>query len=120
MDDDIESLIRKKALEIWSSSMKTKARREPAEDVVSAIKRIVRGCRAEEIVDKAVRYYGDVAVKVFKQIVDLHRSGAIGELWDYELYEVLKRLGLNVPIETKIVIKRGGREESIGEHITSG
>lgn len=62
-----------------------------------------------------MQLYGDTAVQVFRQLAELYLSGRLGGLQDYELYQVLERLGgLHVPLRTRIRIVRHGREESIG------
>jgi len=88
---------------------------ETREDIVSKLKRIVKGSRAEEIINKALDIYGDNALKVFREIVRLYERGSIRELMDYELYQILERLGLHVPLETRIRIVKHGSESSISD-----
>jgi len=89
--------------------------RETKEDIIAKIRSIVRGSRADEIIRKAVELYGEDAVRVFREIVRLHERGSIRELMDYELYQILERVGLHVPLETRIRIVKHGSESSISD-----
>ncbi len=124
-DRELEELLRRKAAETWQE-IKLRQLRQiqeqqlrqqllTPEDVVREIKNIVKGSRAEEIIDRALSLYGDVAISVFREIVKLYRSGRIRELSDYELYQILQQLGLRVPIETRIRIAKRGSERSLGD-----
>ena len=125
VDDELEKLLAKKAAKIYRSTLermvRSRVEENVVEDPVEEIKRIVHGDRAEEIISTALELYGDTAKQVFKQLVDMYRSGQISELHDYELYQILEQLGLHVPIKTRVrIVKRGGREESIGETLENG
>jgi len=52
---------------------------------------------------------------LFKKLAELHLQGVIKELADYELYQMLLRLGMRVPVKTEIKIVRHGREYKLGE-----
>lgn len=97
------------------AQQKAAGKRELTRDeVIQLIRQMTKGERAGEIIDNALRLYGDAAIQVFKQLVELHLSGRLSELQDYELYQLLERVGLHVPIRTRIRIVRHGREENIG------
>ncbi len=118
IDEERELILRRKMLEIMSKAMRRTeveaVKRELTKDeVIRLLKDIVRGERAEEIIGRAVEIYGDVAIDVFRQIVELYKQGKLKELWDYQLYEILMRLGLHVPLKTRIRIVRHGREEKL-------
>ncbi len=117
--DEIERrrIMMKMMMEIINKTQqKTSTKRElTREEVIQLIRQITRGERAGEIIDNALQLYGDTAVQVFRQLAELYLSGRLGGLQDYELYQVLERLGgLHVPLRTRIRIVRHGREESIG------
>ncbi len=124
-DKELEELLRKKATQTWQElklrqlrqlqEQQLRQRVLTPEDVVREIKKIVRGSRAEEIIDRAVELYGDTAIRIFEELLRLHRAGRIGELSDYELYQILQQLGLRVPLETRIKIAKRGSEQSIGD-----
>ncbi len=123
-DKEIEKLIERKALQTWQKALARRAqaqaprKEEGPQDVVLKIKSIVEGSRADEIIEKAVRYYGDHAIKVFKRILELHERGEISKLSDYELYEILRSLGMRIPLETKVRIVRHGSEKSFSEALS--
>ena len=121
MSTDIDEIERKRIMmkmmmEMMSKAQqKTTTKRELTRDeVIQLIRQMTRGEKAGEIIDNALRLYGDTAIQVFKQLVELHLSGQLSELQDYELYQILERVGLHVPLRTRIRIVRHGREESIG------
>ncbi len=103
-------------MEIMSKAQQSaSAKRELTnEEVIQLIRQITKGERAGEIIDNALQLYGDTAVQVFRQLVELYLSGRLGELQDSELYQILERVGLHVPLRTRIRIVRHGREENIG------
>jgi len=121
-DKELQRLLEKKALQAWQESLLRRRealsavkKEESRQDIVRRIRSIVEGARADEIIDKAVRYYGDDAIRVFKKIIELYERGEISKLADYELYEILQRLGMKIPLETKIRIVRHGSEKSFSE-----
>ncbi len=116
--DDIETLIKKKALEAWYSS-KSRHGDRGAADVVEELRRIARGSRVDEIIERALELYGDVARRAFSRLVDLYRAGSIRELSDYELYNYLRGMGLHVPLQTRVrVVRRGEKKaEDLGESL---
>ncbi len=119
--DDIETLIKRKALEAWYSSQSRYGERETT-DVVEELRRITRGNRADEIIERAIQLYGEAARRAFSRLVDLHKSGSIRELSDYELYNYLRSMGLYVPLQTRVkVVRRGEKKaEDLGESLRSG
>ncbi len=121
-DDFIDSIIRKKAMKTWVSLTSEKAKREEKPltetEVIKYIKTIIEGSRSEEIIDKAVELYGTNVIKIFKEIVKLHMTGKIEKMTDYELYNLLTRLGFKIPLKTSIRIVRHGREEDFREKLS--
>ncbi|NPA69627.1 MAG: DNA-binding protein [Crenarchaeota archaeon] len=122
MDKEIEELLRKKALEAWQqvqrrlrTSSTQMSQVETKEEIINKLRKIVKGSRTDEIIRKALDLYGDDALKVFREIVRLYERGSIRELMDYELYQILERLGLHVPLETRIRIVKHGTESSISD-----
>ncbi|WP_238375059.1 DNA-binding protein [Vulcanisaeta thermophila] len=116
-DEERERILRRMMMEIMSKAAgkSVERRRElTRNDVIAMIRQITKGERANEIINNALELYGDTAVEVFKQLVQLHMNGQLGELQDHELYQILERLGMHIPLKTRIRIVRHGREESIG------
>ncbi|MFN3804367.1 MAG: DNA-binding protein [Pyrobaculum sp.] len=117
MSDDIDVLLRKKALELARSRVEkpTQQKRLTDEEAVKIVKTITYGDKAGEIIDKALELYKPHIYVILRKIAELHQQGVIKELADYELYELLKNAGFKVPIRTEIKIVRHGREYKIGE-----
>jgi len=119
MTDEIDVLLRRKALEFAKNKLKETTpppRRELSnEEVIQLIRSITKGERATEIIDNALALYRPYVLTLFRKIAELHIQGVIKELTDYELYEILLRAGFKVPVKTEIKIVRHGREYKLGE-----
>jgi hypothetical protein len=120
MSDEIDVLLRRKALELAKSRFKETLQPPPRrqltdEEVVKLLREITKGERAGEIIDNALALYKPYVMPLFRKIAELHQQGVIKELMDYELYEMLLRAGFRVPVKTEIKIVRHGREYKLGE-----
>ncbi|AEA13469.1 hypothetical protein TUZN_2011 [Thermoproteus uzoniensis 768-20] len=118
MSDEIDTIIKKKALEMAiRQAMSKKPEEKPLtnDDVIRIVRGLLRGERAEEILKTSLELYGDSLMPLLRKIVDLHRQGVINELWDYELYRILTNAGFVIPLKTRLRIVRHGREYKIGE-----
>ncbi|MEL9991084.1 MAG: DNA-binding protein [Thermoproteus sp.] len=117
MSDDIDTIIKRKALEIAAKQMVKKQEEKPLskEDILKTVRSLLKGDRAEEILDTALELYGDSLIPLFRKIVELHRQGIIKELWDHELYRILTNAGFVIPLKTRLRIVRHGREYKLGE-----
>ncbi len=119
MSDDIDALLRRKALELVKTKLKETAppprKQLTDEEVVQLVRSITKGERAAEIIDNALALYRPYIFTIFRKIAELHMQGIIKELMDYELYEILLRAGFKVPVKTEIKIVRHGREYKLGE-----
>ncbi|ABL88831.1 conserved hypothetical protein [Pyrobaculum islandicum DSM 4184] len=119
MSDDIDVIIRRKALELAKSKIRESTQHPKRiltdEEAIRIVKSITTGERAAEIIDNALTLYKPHVVAIFRKIAELHLQGIIRELADYELYELLLRAGFKVPVKTEIKIVRHGREYKIGE-----
>lgn len=118
MADEIDTIIRKKALEIAARQIRSRKPEErplSKDEVLSIVRSLLKGDRAEEILNNALEIYGDSLMPLLRKIVDLHKQGIINELWDYELYRILANAGFVVPLKTRLRIVRHGREYKIGE-----
>lgn len=119
MSDDVENMIRRKALEIAAKHMASPKMREKRplakEEVLSVLRGILKGERAQEVLDVALQLYGDSVMPLLRKIVELKQQGVIAELWDHELYRFLANAGFVVPLKTRVRIMRQGKEHKIGE-----
>jgi len=113
--DERERLLRRMMMEIMARSHQGGQRVELSdEEVIRRIKESVRGDRGLEIINKALELYGKSAVALFRELVKLMSEGKLRELWDHELYQILERAGMRIPLKSRIRIVRHGREETIG------
>lgn len=119
MSDDIDFILKRKALELaarqLSSSTKREERPMTKEEIIAAVRGLLRGDRADEIFNTALELYGDSLTPLLKKIVELNKQGVIKELWDYELYKILTNAGYIVPLKSRVRIVRHGREYKFGE-----
>jgi hypothetical protein len=120
MTDDIDALLRRKALELAKTKFKETLPPPPRrqltdEEVVKLLREITKGERAGEIIDNALALYKPYVMSLFRKIAELHQQGVVKELMDYELYEMLLRAGFKVPVKTEVKIVRHGREYKLGE-----
>ncbi len=117
MVDDIDTILRKKALEFAKTSPQPQVAKPQMseEEVVKLIREITKGDRASEIIEIALELYKPHVIALFRKIVELHRGGVLKELQDYELYQLLQRAGFRIPLKTQIKIVRHGREFRVGE-----
>lgn len=119
MADDIDALLRKKALELAKHRLMESAQPQKRElteaEAVEIVKRITKGERASEIIENALALYRPHVIPLFKKLAELHTQGVIKELADHELYQILARAGFRVPVKTEVKIVRHGREYKIGE-----
>ncbi|WP_054853935.1 hypothetical protein [Vulcanisaeta distributa] len=127
MSENIDEIERRKIMMkmmmeiINKAQQKTGTKRElTREEVIQLIRQITKGERAGEIIDNALQLYGDTAVQVFRQLVELHLGGKLGELQDYELYQILERVGLHVPLRTRVRIVRHGRRRALEHQASNG
>jgi len=117
--DEIDSILRKKALELAKTQLREVAQPRQRtlndEEVIRIVRQITKGDRAEEIIGNALELYKPYVLPLFRKIAELHLQGVIKELADYELYQMLLRVGLRVPVKTEVRIVRHGREYKLGE-----
>lgn len=114
--DDIDIILRKKALELARDRKKEEpVKRLTDEEAIAVVRQIVKGKKAAEIVENALALFKPYVLPLFRKIAELHREGVIKELEDHELYQMLLRMGIKVPISTELKIVRHGREYRIGE-----
>mgnify|MGYP001772546961 CR=1 FL=1 len=117
--DEIDSILRKKALELAKAQLRETVKPQQRiltdEEAIRIVRQITKGDRAEEIIDNALELYKPYVLPLFRKIAELHLQGVIKELADYELYQMLLRVGIRVPVKTEVRIVRHGREYKLGE-----
>lgn len=87
----------------------------PPEDPVEFLKSKLTG-RGPEILDAALSQYPAEAKALVNYLVKMYKQGHLeGTLDDVSFYNLLRRLGLPVRLETKIVYLDKGEAKPIGE-----
>lgn len=117
-DPELEMLRLRKLMSLMNATPqrvdKAKAQLTPGE-VKERIIALVKGERTREIVENAIALYGDTAVAVLSRVLRLIEEGALSQLTDVDLYNILENVGLHVPLKTRIRVIRHGREVNLGE-----
>ena len=117
-DPELEMLRLRKLMSLMNATPqrvdKAKAQLTPGE-VKERIIALVKGERTREIVENAIALYGDTAVAVLSRVLRLIEEGALSQLTDVDLYNILENIGLHVPLKTRIRVIRHGREVNLGE-----
>jgi DNA-binding TFAR19-related protein (PDSD5 family) len=79
------------------------------------LKRVFVG-RAWEVYDAAMRQYPQIAAQIFRELAELVRSGQLREqIQGEQLYGLLRQIGLDVRLETKIQVLERGELKSIAD-----
>ncbi|MGQ9719363.1 MAG: DNA-binding protein [Nitrososphaerales archaeon] len=112
-DRDLEIIRAKKMLELRK---KLARRNEAPRDIL--LSRLVD--RGDEVLLMAEKSYPEVTTKIINRLVELIRSGALrGFISGGELLWLFRSLGMDVRIETKIMVKKDGRLVSIMDKLKS-
>ena len=117
-DKEIDLLTAKKFLELKKKLVqkKTVPKEETSRDLV--LSRLVD--RGDEVLTVAEKYYPKNTAIVVDKLAELIRSGSFkGFISGGELLWLFRSLGMNIHIETKIMIKEDGRLISIKEKLKS-
>ncbi len=114
-DSELEAIKRRKMREL---ERKLIARPESARqiDADEVLARIFRE-RAWEVFNTASSQYPDVMRKLKATLVELALSGRLKEVTGEQLYSFLRKLGLNVKLNTRISFAEDGRLKSLSDKI---
>ena len=84
-------------------------------DTTSILQKVFVG-RAWEVYHAAKRQYPQVAEQIFHELAQLIQSGQLkGQITGEELYGLLRQIGLDVRLETKIQVLEHGELKSIAD-----
>ena len=122
MDKELERIKRRKMLELQRRMLQEeKASEEPEKPAEPTPREILDGMfsgRAWEVYETAKIQYPSVMPQVEQALVEGIKSGKIRDRIDGEsLFVFLRRLGLNVRLNTKIRYKEHGELKTIGQRI---
>ncbi|MGQ9469099.1 MAG: DNA-binding protein [Nitrososphaerales archaeon] len=116
-DKELDLLKAKKLLELKKKlTKKPKPKEETPRDLV--LSRLVD--RGEEVLMIAEKYYPENTAIVVDKLAELIRSGSLkGFISGGELLWLFRALGMNIHVETKIVVKEDGRLIPIKDKLKS-
>ncbi|MCW3989997.1 MAG: hypothetical protein NWE88_07990 [Candidatus Bathyarchaeota archaeon] len=122
MDEKLERIKRRRMLEFQRRMLQDeKAEEEPEKPAEPTPREILDGMfsgRAWEVYETAKIQYPTVMPQVEQALVEGIKSGKIRDRIDGEsLFAFLRRLGLNVRLNTKIRYKEHGELKTIGQRI---
>jgi DNA-binding TFAR19-related protein (PDSD5 family) len=84
-------------------------------DTTSVLQRVFVG-RAWEVYHAAKRQYPQVAEEIFRELARLVQSGQLkGQITGEELFGLLRQIGLDVRLETKIQVLEHGELKTIAD-----
>lgn len=115
-DEELEYLIRKKALELQKRMLLRREVEEPKRvDPQSLVERYLTD-DGREMLEKAREQYPRICDIVVSELARLIAVGRIDRKLDaVDVFNIFKSLGYPIRVETKIVIKRRGEEKSVSE-----
>jgi DNA-binding TFAR19-related protein (PDSD5 family) len=77
--------------------------------------------RAWEVYEATRHQYPSVAVRLFQELAQLVESGQLtGQITGEQLYGLLRQIGLDVRLDTKIQVLDHGKLKSLGDKIRGG
>jgi DNA-binding TFAR19-related protein (PDSD5 family) len=77
--------------------------------------------RAWEVYEATRRQYPSVSVRLFQELAQLIENGQLtGQITGEQLYALLRQIGLDVRLETKIQVLDHGKLKSLGDKIRGG
>jgi DNA-binding TFAR19-related protein (PDSD5 family) len=84
-------------------------------DPISALQRVFVG-RAWEVYNAAKRQYPHIAEQIFQELARLIQNGQVtGQITGEQLYGLLRQIGLDVRLETKLQVLEHGELKSIAD-----
>ncbi len=84
-------------------------------DTTSILQKVFVG-RAWEVYHATKRQYPQIAEQIFQELARLVQSGQVeGQITGEELYGLLRQIGLDVRLETKIQVLEHGELKSIAD-----
>lgn len=103
----------RRIMEHASKAPQEKAAKDPMEKL-----RPYLGDRAEEVLNAALEQYPEHARLFISKLVELAERGMVNEKLDGgTLYQILKRLGMKVRLETEIVYYKEGEYRRLSDMI---
>lgn len=122
-DSELERIKRQRLAEMQKSLAAKQERSASANSQLEPsqiLGRIFVG-RAWEVYHAAMRQYPQVSEQIFRELAQLVKAGRLqGPITGEQLYGLLRQIGLDVRLETKIQVLEHGELKSIGDKFKGG
>lgn len=117
-DTELERIKRKRLAEM-QKTLSAKQQRAQASatrlDPRKALEKVLVG-RAWEVYNAAMQQYPRIADQIFRELAQLVQHGELqGQITGEQLYGLLRQIGLDVRLETKIQVLERGELKSIAD-----
>jgi DNA-binding TFAR19-related protein (PDSD5 family) len=116
-DAELERLKRQRLAKMQKtiSAKQQKAAGNNKTDLVSVLQRVFVG-RAWEVYQAARQQYPRIAEQIFQELARLVQNGHVtGQITGEQLYGLLRQIGLEVRLETKLQVLEHGELKSIAD-----
>ncbi len=122
-DNELERIKRQRLAEMQKSLAAKQDREASANSRLEPsqiLRRIFVG-RAWEVYNAAMRQYPQIAEQIFRELAQLVQAGQLrGPITGEQLYGLLRQIGLDVRLETKIQVLEHGELKSIADKFKGG
>jgi len=121
-DNELERIKRQRLAEMQRvlDAKKQANQAKPAKSSKRILQRVFVG-RAWEVYEATNQQYPAIATRLFQELAQLVEGGQItGQITGEQLYGLLREIGLNVRLDTKIQVLDHGKLKSLGEKFRGG
>jgi DNA-binding TFAR19-related protein (PDSD5 family) len=121
-DNELERIKRQRLAEMQRvlEARKQASQAKPVQGTEGILQRVFVG-RAWEVYEATNQQYPSIAGRLFQELAQLVETGQItGQITGEQLYGLLRQIGLNVRLDTKIQVLDHGKLKSLGEKFRGG
>ena len=121
-DSELERLKRQRLAEMQRMMDAKKQESQPKEKPTTEqiLQRVFVG-RAWEVYEATRNQYPSIASRLFEELAQLVQTGQLtGQITGEQLYGLLRQIGLDVRLDTKIQVLDHGKLKSLGDKIRGG
>ena len=121
-DSELERLKRQRLAEMQRMMDAKKQESQPKEKPTTEqiLQRVFVG-RAWEVYEATRNQYPSIAGRLFEELAQLVQTGQLtGQITGEQLYGLLRQIGLDVRLDTKIQVLDHGKLKSLGDKIRGG
>jgi DNA-binding TFAR19-related protein (PDSD5 family) len=121
-DSELERIKRKRLAEMQrvldAKKQATQPKQRPTAE--QTLQRVFVG-RAWEVYEATKQQYPSIAGRLFQELAQLVESGQLtGQITGEQLYGLLRQIGLDVRLDTKIQVLDHGKLKSLGDKFRGG